>query len=47
MIQQSTSVYLSKDNKNTKLKRNMHPNVHCSIIYSSQDVETLYVFIDG
>ena len=23
----------------------MHPNVHCSIIYNSQDTETTYMFI--
>ena len=31
---------LSKENKNTNLKRYMHPHVHCSIIYSSEDMET-------
>ena len=35
----STSGYLSKENKNTNLKRYMHPSVHCSIIYNSQDME--------
>ena len=35
----STSRYLSEEYQNTKLKRYMHPYVHCSIIYSSQDVE--------
>ena len=24
----------------------MHPNIHCSTIYNSQDVETTYVFMD-
>ena len=36
----SASGYLSEENKKTNLKRYMHPRVYCSIIYSSQDVET-------
>ena len=36
----STSGYLSKETKNTNLKRYKHTNVHCSIIYKSQDMET-------
>ena len=28
-----------KNNKNTNSKRYMHPNVHSSIIYNSQDIE--------
>ena len=35
----STSGYISEENKNTYLKRCMHPNVHSSIIYNSQDME--------
>ena len=31
-------IYL-KNNKNTNLKRYMHPNVHSSIIYNFQDME--------
>ena len=27
----STSGYISKENKNTNLKRYMHPHVHCNI----------------
>ena len=27
-------------NENTNLKRCVHPHVHCSIIYKSQDTET-------
>ena len=34
-----TSGYLPEENKNTDLKRYMHPNVHCSTIYNSQDME--------
>ena len=34
-----TSWYLPEENKNTKSKRYMHPYVHCSIIYNSQDME--------
>ena len=36
----STAGYLSKEYENTNSKRYMYPNVHCSIIYSSQDMET-------
>ena len=35
----STCRYLSKENENTNGKRFMHPNVHSSIIYSSQDTK--------
>ena len=35
----STSGYLSQEDKNTKSKRYIHPNVHCNIIYKSQDME--------
>ena len=35
-----TSGYLPKGNKNTDLKRYMPPYVYCSIIYSSQDMES-------
>ena len=35
-----TSGYLTEENKNTNLKRYIHSYVHCSIIYSSQDMET-------
>ena len=41
----STSGYLAKGNKNTNLGRHMHSHVYCSIIYNSQDVETIWVFI--
>ena len=37
----STSGYLSKENKNSDLKRYMHPYVHYSIIYDWQDMETI------
>ena len=37
--------YISK-NKNTNLKRCMHPNVHASIIYNSQDMEATQVSIN-
>ena len=32
----STSEYLSKENKDTNSKRYMHPHVHAAIIYESQ-----------
>ena len=38
----STPGYLSKENENTNLKREMHPYVHCTIIYNSQDMEATY-----
>ena len=42
----STSGHLSKENKNINLKRYMYPHVQCSIIYSSQDMETTQVPMD-
>ena len=30
---------ISQENENTKYKRYMHSNVHCSIIYNNQDIE--------
>ena len=40
MIQQLHCwVYIWKKNENTNLKRNMHSNIHNSIIYNSQDME--------
>ena len=36
----STSGYLSREHEKTNLKRYMHPYIHCSIIYNSQDMET-------
>ena len=35
----STIGYLLKQNGISNLKRYMHPYVHCSITYNSQDVE--------
>ena len=43
---QYQSEYLSKEHKNTNSKRCVHPYVHCSIIYNSQDVETTKVSMD-
>ena len=37
----STFEYLSKENRNSTLKRYMHPSSHCSIIYNRQDMEIL------
>lgn len=31
--------YLPKENKDTNLKRYMHPYVYCSIVCNSQDME--------
>ena len=39
----SASGYVSKESKNIYLKRHMHPHVHCSMIYNSQDIETTWV----
>ena len=39
-------MYLSKENKNTDFKRYMHPYIHCSFVYNSQDIETTYISID-
>ena len=33
----STIGYLPRENKNTNLKRYVHPYLHASIIYNSQD----------
>ena len=38
MIQQFHSLVF-KENENTNLKKKMHPNVNCSIIYNGQDME--------
>ena len=38
-LSNSTSGYLSEEIQNTKLKRHMHPYVHYSIIYNSQDMQ--------
>ena len=35
----STPGYLYKENENTSSKRYMHPYVHSSIIYNSQDIK--------
>ena len=42
-----TTSYLPKENKNTNLKRYMHPNAYHSIIHNSQDMEATKVFING
>ena len=34
-------------NQSTNLKRYMHPDVHCSIIYNSQDMEATWVSTYG
>ena len=43
MILQSTPVHISRENHN--LKWSMHPNIHCSTIYSSQDTEVISMSI--
>ena len=39
MIQHSTFEYFSKKTNTTILKKYMHPYIHWSIIYNSQDME--------
>ena len=39
----STPEYISKENENNNMERCMHPNVHSSIIYNSQDIEATYL----
>ena len=41
MINDSTSGHRSEGNEVTILKKYLNPQVHCSIIYLSQDVETI------
>ena len=43
----SNSGYLPKEHKDANSTRYMHPFVHCSIIYNSQDTETTSVPTDG
>ena len=38
--------YILLKNKNTNLKRYMHPNVHSSMIYNSEDMEATLVSIN-
>ena len=42
----STSGDLAKETQNTNSKEYMHPYVHCSIIYNSQDMEATQVPIN-
>ena len=42
-----TSRYLSEESQNTTSKEYVHPHVHCSIIYNSQDMEATWVSING
>ena len=41
-----TTEYLLKENKNTILKRYMHPYVYSSIVYNSQIMEAAQMSID-
>ena len=45
-LNNSTSGYMSEEPQNTDLKAHMHPHVHCSIIYNSQDMEAAQVLIN-
>ena len=42
-----TPGYISGKDENSNSKRYMHPNVHSSIIYDSQDIEITQVPING
>ena len=42
-----TSEYISKGNKITISKRYLHSHVHCSIIQSSHNIETILVSVNG
>ena len=42
----STPGYIPEGNKNTTLKRYLHPNVHSSIVYNSQDMGATSVSIN-
>ena len=41
-----TTGYISGKNKNSTLKRDMHSNIHSSIIYKSQDMGATSMFTD-
>ena len=45
MTSDSTSGTISEETQKTYSKKYMHPYVHCSIIYSSQDLEAAQVYI--
>ena len=42
----ATPGYISEKTENTNLKRYMHPSVHSSIIYNTQDMEATQVSIN-
>ena len=42
----STPGYTSRKEKNSNSKKCMHPNIHSSTIYNSQDMETIQVSIN-
>ena len=41
-----TPGHISGKDKNSNLKRYMHPNVHCSTVYNSQNMEATQLSID-
>ena len=48
MVQQSHFwIYISKRDEISILKSYLQSHVHCSIIYNRQDMETIWVPIDG
>ena len=42
-----TELNSSIGNKNNTLKRYLHPRAHCSIIYNSQNLETMWLLNNG
>ena len=42
----STTGHISEEKKNTNSKRDMHPYIHRSIIYKSQDMEATQLLTD-
>ena len=44
-LSDSSSGYILKETRNTNAKEYMHPYVHCSVIYNSQDLEVAQVSI--
>ena len=41
----STSGYISEETENTHSQESMHPYLHCSVIYNSQDLEAVKMSI--
>ena len=46
MSQKSHSRYITKIIRNKILKKYLHMHVHCSLIYSSQNMKASYIYMD-